>query len=125
MMATQHMTVALKRVYEPPAPTDGKRVLVERLWPRGLSKARAQVDLWLKEIAPSPDLRAWYGHDPAKYAEFRRRYEAELAAPSAQAALAKLRDLAQQEQVTLVVAAHDLELSTAPIVRDLLARPTE
>ena len=124
-MATQHMTVALKRVYEPPEPTDGTRVLVERLWPRGLSKARAQVDHWLKEIAPSAELRVWYGHDPAKYAEFRRRYEAELAAPPAQAALAKLRELTQHEQVTLVVAAHDLELSTAPIVRDLLARPAE
>jgi uncharacterized protein YeaO (DUF488 family) len=97
-------------------------VLVERLWPRGLSKARAQVDLWLKEIAPSTDLRTWYGHDPAKYAEFRRRYEAELEAPPTQAALARLRELAQHEQVTLVVAAHDLEHSTAPIVRDLLAR---
>ena len=120
-MATQHLTVALKRVYEPPAPTDGKRVLVERLWPRGLSKARAQVALWLKELAPTPDLRTWYGHDPAKYAEFRRRYEAELTAEPAQAALAKLRNLAQHEQVTLVVATHDLELSTAPIIRDLLA----
>lgn len=124
-MATQHMTVALKRVYELPAPTDGKRVLVERLWPRGLSKARAQVDLWLKELAPSPDLRIWYGHDPGKYIEFRRRYEAELAAEPAQAALAQLRELAQHEQVTLVVAAHDLDHSTAPVVRDLLARPAE
>lgn len=124
-MATQGVTVALKRVYELPEPTDGTRVLVERLWPRGLSKARAQVDLWLKELAPSTELRTWYGHDPARYAEFRRRYEAELAAVPAQAALAKLRELTQQEQVTLVVAAHDLALSTAPIVRDLLARPAE
>lgn len=123
MMATQPMTIALKRVYEPPAPTDGTRVLVERIWPRGLSKARAQVDLWLKEIAPSPELRIWYGHDPAKYTEFRRRYEAELATESAQAALARLRELAHHVQVTLVVAAKDLEHSTAPIVRDLLARP--
>ncbi len=124
-MTMQDVRVALKRVYEPPAPTDGTRVLVERLWPRGLSKARAQVDHWLKEITPSPELRTWYGHDPAKYAEFRRRYEAELAAEPAQAALAQLRELAQHEQVTLVVAAHDLEHSTAPVVRDLLARPAE
>ena len=124
-MALQQTAVALKRVYEPPEPTDGTRVLVERLWPRGLSKARAHVDLWLKELAPSPDLRTWYGHDPAKYAEFRRRYEAELAAAPAQAALAQLRALAQHEQVTLVVAARDLEYSTAPVVRDLLARPVE
>lgn len=124
-MALQQMSVALKRVYEAPEPTDGTRVLVERLWPRGLSKARAQVDLWLKELAPSPDLRTWYGHDPAKYSEFRRRYEAELAAESAQAALARLRELAQHEQVTLVVATRDLEHSTAPIIRDLLMRPVE
>ncbi len=69
-MASQGVTVALKRVYELPEPTDGTRVLVERLWPRGLSKARAQVDLWLKELAPSTELRTWYGHDPARYAEF-------------------------------------------------------
>ena len=124
-MAARAMMVALKRVYEPPEPTDGTRVLVERLWPRGLSKARAQVDLWLKEVAPSPELRTWYGHDPAKFAEFRRRYEAELAAEPARAALARLRELAQHEQVTLVVAAHDLEHSTAPVVRDLLTRPVE
>ena len=124
-METQHATVALKRVYEPVEPTDGTRALVERLWPRGLSKARARVDIWLKELAPSAELRIWYGHDPAKYAEFRRRYEAELTAQPSQAALARLRDLAQHEQVTLVVAAHDLELSTAPIVRDLLARRAE
>ena len=122
-MASHALRVALKRVYEPPAPTDGTRVLVERLWPRGLSKAQAQVDLWLKEIAPSSELRIWYGHDPARYDEFRRRYQAELAAEPAQGALERLRDLAQHEQVTLVVATHDLEHSTAPIIRDLLIRP--
>lgn len=124
-MASHALAIALKRVYEPPAPTDGKRVLVERLWPRGLSKAQAQVDLWFKEIAPSSELRTWYGHDPAKYAEFRRRYEAELAAEPAQEALERLRELAHQKQVTLVVAAQDLEHSTAPIIRDLLTRSFE
>jgi len=116
--------VALKRVYEPAEPSDGKRVLVERLWPRGLSKERAQVDLWLKDIAPSPELRTWFGHDPAKYAEFRRRYEAELSSPPGSDALAELRELAGGQKVTLVVAAHDLDLSTAPVIRDMLTRPT-
>src|SRR5690348_9147243 len=73
------VTVAQKRVYEEPEPGDGSRVLVDRLWPRGLSKERARVDLWLKDVAPSRELRIWFGHDPAKFEEFRRRYEAELA----------------------------------------------
>ena len=72
-MTTQGVIVALKRVYDEPEPGDGTRVLVERLWPRGLSKERAHVDLWLKEIAPSRELRTWFGHDPEKFAEFRRR----------------------------------------------------
>jgi uncharacterized protein YeaO (DUF488 family) len=124
-MASPTMKVELKRVYEPPEPTDGTRVLVERLWPRGLSKERAQVDLWLKDIAPSRELRTWYGHDPARYTEFRRRYEAELTAEPAKKALAQLRELARHQRVTLVVAAHDLEHSTAPIIRDLLLLPAE
>lgn len=72
------MKLQLKRVYEPPADDDGLRVLVDRLWPRGLTKENAAVDLWLKEIAPSPGLRKWFGHDPRKWAEFQRRYRAEL-----------------------------------------------
>ena len=122
-MASPTMKVELKRVYETPEPSDGLRVLVERLWPRGLSKERAQVDLWLKDIAPSPELRTWYGHDPARYAEFRRRYDAELDAEPAKQALARLREVARHQKVTLVVAAHDLEHSTAPVIRDLLMSP--
>lgn len=72
------MKVALKRVYETPSPTDGTRILVDRLWPRGLSKEKARVDLWLKEIAPTTELRRWFDHDPAKWPEFQRRYRAEL-----------------------------------------------
>ncbi len=121
-MVKQHMKIALKRVYDEPEPSDGTRVLVERLWPRGLSKERAHVDVWLKEIAPSHELRAWYGHDPQKFAEFRRRYEAELASETGQGALAKLRDLARQESVTLVFAARDMEHSNAAVLRDLLLR---
>lgn len=119
-MAKQAITLALKRVYDAPEPGDGTRVLVERLWPRGLSKERAHVDLWLKEVAPSHELRTWFGHDPQKFAEFRRRYQAELASETGQKALATLRELAQREPVTLVFAAHDTEHNNAVVLRDLL-----
>jgi uncharacterized protein YeaO (DUF488 family) len=115
--------VTQKRVYEPPEPADGTRVLVDRLWPRGLSKERAQVDVWLKDVAPSQQLRTWFGHDPAKFEEFRRRYEAELASDPARSALAKLRELARSQHVTLVFAAHDVEHANATVLRELLARP--
>jgi uncharacterized protein YeaO (DUF488 family) len=96
------------------------RVLVERLWPRGLSKARAHIDLWLKDVAPSTELRKWYGHEPARFAEFRRRYETELSVEPARSALTKLRELVEREHVTLVFAAHDPKLSNAAVLRDLL-----
>jgi len=121
-MVKQPMKIALKRVYDEPEPSDGTRVLVERLWPRGFSKERAHVDVWLKEIAPSRELRTWYGHDPEKFAEFRRRYESELAKPTGQAALARLRELAKQGPVTLVFAAHDTAHTNAVVLRDLLLR---
>src|SRR5574337_1272225 len=114
------MSIRLKRVYEAVAEEDGYRVLVDRLWPRGLSKERARVDLWLKEIAPSNELRTWFGHDPEKFAEFRRIYEAELALETGQAALTKLRDLAKEGPVTLVFAARDTEHVNAVVLRDLL-----
>lgn len=119
-MTQQGVVIALKRVYDEPGPGDGTRVLVERLWPRGVSKERAHVDLWLKEIAPSRELRTWYGHDPEKFAEFRQRYESELASQAGQAALARLRDLVKQGPVTLVFAAHDTEHTNAIVLRDLL-----
>ena len=112
--------LALKRAYEPAESGDGLRVLVERLWPRGLSKARAHIDVWLKDVAPSTELRKWYGHEPARFAEFRRRYEAELAAEPARSALARLRELVEREHVSLVFAARDPELSNAAVLRDLL-----
>jgi uncharacterized protein YeaO (DUF488 family) len=117
------VAVAQKRVYDEPDPSDGVRVLVDRLWPRGLSKERAHVDVWLKDVAPSRELRVWFGHDPAKFEEFRRRYEAELAADPARAALAELREMARAQQVTLVFAAHDTEHCNAVVLRELLARP--
>ena len=121
-MTGQYATVALKRVYDEPAANDGTRVLVERLWPRGLSKERAHIDLWLKEVAPSHELRTWFGHDPEKFVEFRRRYEAELASGAGQLALSTLQDLSRQKPITLVFAAHDVQHNNAVVLRDLLSR---
>lgn len=115
--------VAIKRVYDEPGEGDGMRVLVDRLWPRGLSKERARVDLWLKDIAPSNELRTWFGHDPEKFDEFRKRYEAELASGPAHDALAHLRELVRQQQVTLVFGARDAEHSNAAVLRELLNKP--
>jgi uncharacterized protein YeaO (DUF488 family) len=98
----------IKRAYAEPAPADGLRVLVDRLWPRGLSKKAAVIDLWLKEIAPSTALRQWFGHDPERWAEFQRRYREELSAPERAAALARLREAERTSgTVTLLYAARD------------------
>lgn len=113
--------IALKRVYEPAASDDGSRILVERLWPRGLSKERAHIDQWLKELAPSDALRRWYGHDPAHWSEFRTRYLEELATPEAQAALRALAEQARHGKITLVFAARSPELSNAAILAELLS----
>lgn len=121
-MTEQQTTVALKRVYDEPAESDGRRILVERLWPRGLSKERAHIHLWLKEVAPSHELRTWFGHDPEKWEEFRRRYEAELASGEAHRALSTLRDLAKQGPLTLVFAARDDQHTNAVVLRDLLTQ---
>ena len=114
------MDLALRRVYDPAGPDDGLRVLVERLWPRGLSKARAGVDEWLREAAPSAPLRQWFGHDPARWAEFRRRYEAELGAQPASVAVARLRVLAARGRVTLLYAAKDEAHNNARALREFL-----
>jgi len=119
-MTKRQLTVALKRVYDEPEANDGTRILVDRLWPRGLSKEHVHIDLWLKEIAPSNELRRWFGHDPEKFAEFRRRYEAELASETHKQALARLHEMASQGHVTLVFAAHDSEHSNAAVLRDVL-----
>lgn len=104
-MTTSCPAIAVKRAYAPPAESDGCRILVDRLWPRGLNKDAAHLDLWLKNVAPSPALRAWFGHDPARFAEFRQRYTAELEA-NAQA-VADLERVAAQTPITLVYAARD------------------
>ncbi|HEV2457477.1 MAG TPA: DUF488 domain-containing protein [Ktedonobacterales bacterium] len=120
-MPRRSADVRLKRAYDAPEPSDGTRVLVDRLWPRGLTKERARVDLWLKEVAPSNQLRIWFGHDPAKWDDFRRRYKAELESGEGQAALARLRGLARQGPVTLVYAARDTEHNDAVALQELLA----
>ncbi|MBX3484026.1 DUF488 domain-containing protein [Phenylobacterium sp.] len=108
----------LKRAYEPPAPEDGLRILVDRLWPRGVSKARAALDEWIKEIAPSAELRKWFGHDPARWPEFQRRYRAELGRHGAD--LARIRALADKQTVTLVYSARDEAHNDAVVLRDVL-----
>ncbi len=104
-MGKGHAEIRIKRVYDPWDEDDGTRVLVDRLWPRGLRKENVVLTLWLKEIAPSPDLRKWFGHDPARWAEFSRRYRAELARNDE--AVAKVADLAKRGPLTLLYAAHD------------------
>lgn len=110
--------IKLKRVYEAPDARDGTRVLVERLWPRGLDKQQAKVDEWLKEIAPSMELRKWFAHDPAKWTEFQIRYKTELAAKSAQ--ITQLKQMAQNGTITLVFAAKDEQHNSAIVLKRYL-----
>jgi len=112
----------LKRAYEPAAPDDGKRILVDRLWPRGLSKDKAALDDWIKDIAPSTELRKWFGHDPARWAEFQRRYRTELRQHGA--LLDQIRSLAKTQTVTLLYAARDEEHNDAVVLRDVLSDET-
>jgi uncharacterized protein YeaO (DUF488 family) len=116
--------IRVRRVYEEPSPEDGARVLVDRIWPRGLRKDAAGLDDWAKDVAPSTELRTWYHHDPAKFDEFRRRYTAELAQPAPQEALARLRALARDKPVTLLTATRDLGLSQAAVLAGLLRETT-
>jgi uncharacterized protein YeaO (DUF488 family) len=115
-----HPDIRVRRVYDDPVPEDGTRVLVDRVWPRGLRKAAARLDDWAKDVAPSRELRTWYGHDPAKFGEFRRRYTAELAQPGPQAALGRLRALAAKGPVTLLTATRDIGISQAAVLAQLL-----
>lgn len=112
--------IKLKRVYLKPAEEDGLRVLVERLWPRGFSKQRASLDFWLKDLAPSPELRRWFGHEPEKWPEFCRRYWRELAGKPEQADF--LRQKAREGTVTLVYAARDEEHNAALALKQFLER---
>jgi uncharacterized protein YeaO (DUF488 family) len=116
--------IKLKRAYERPARKDGTRVLIDRLWPRGVRKGEASIDLWIKDIAPSTGLRKWFGHDPGRWPEFRRRYAKEIRDLSVP--LAELRSLVRRGPVTLVYSAHDELHNDAVVLRDiLLGRPTK
>lgn len=112
------MDVRLKRAYEPPTRSDGYRVLIDRLWPRGVSKADAHLDEWARELAPSSDLRRWFGHDPARFEEFRRRYLDEL--DGQEAKLHELRRRAREGTLTLVYGARDSEHNDAVVLASLL-----
>jgi len=112
------MAIRIKRVYEPASAEDGKRILVDRLWPRGLSKDKAQVDLWLKEVGPSNALRKWFGHDPERWSEFERRYRAELKGSEALEELKK----AAKGNVTLLFGAKDEEHNQAIVLQSILMR---
>jgi uncharacterized protein YeaO (DUF488 family) len=113
--------IQIKRVYEPAASGDGKRFLVDRLWPRGIKKEALELDGWMKDIAPSNELRRWFGHDPAKWDEFQRRYQAELEQCPAEA-LAPIQEAARHGKVTLLYSAHDPDHNNAVVLRDFLSR---
>ncbi|MFE9738758.1 DUF488 domain-containing protein [Streptomyces sp. NPDC006477] len=119
-MSARSHDIRVRRVYEEPAPDDGVRVLVDRLWPRGLAKTDARIDEWPKPLTPSTELRRWYHGPEGDYEEFRRRYEDELAAPEAAAALDRLRDLANGQTVTLLTAAKDPATSHTSVLRRAL-----
>lgn len=114
--------VQVRRVYEAPSRQDGARVLVDRIWPRGLSKEKAALDEWCKGVAPSTELRKWYAHDPERFAEFGRRYRAELKDPDRADALAHLRDLAKKRKLTLLTATKQADISEAVVLADLLKK---
>jgi uncharacterized protein YeaO (DUF488 family) len=115
------MAVQIKRVYDPPSPHDGVRVLVDRLWPRGLTKKAAALDVWLKDIAPSHELRKWYHAHPVQWAKFRERYLTELTTDAAHAALQQLHDLAHQRRgLTLLFASKSLDQNHALVLKQLV-----
>jgi uncharacterized protein YeaO (DUF488 family) len=114
--------IQIKRAYEAPSRTDGHRVLVERLWPRGLTKAEAHIDQWLKDVAPSQELRRWFGHEPSKFSEFRERYRRELRAEPAHSAFVELARRAASSTITLIYSAHDQVHNNAVVLAQELRR---
>lgn len=114
------MPVEVKRAYEKASTADGYRVLADRLWPRGISKANLKIDEWMKDIAPSAELRKWYGHEPEKWPEFRKRYRAELQKPPASDLLEQLRKRARKEKVTLVIGARDAEHANGAVIAEMI-----
>jgi uncharacterized protein YeaO (DUF488 family) len=118
MMQRQHVQV--RRIYDSPTSNDGTRVLVDRIWPRGVSKDKARLDQWCKDIAPSTELRKWYHHDPTLFDEFVRRYHQELTEPGRAAAIAHLHQLAKKQMLTLLTATKDVDISEAAVLADLI-----
>jgi len=116
-------SIAIKRAYDKPSAKDGVRILVDRLWPRGLSKAKLKIDAWPRELTPSTDLRKWYGHEPARFAEFRRRYRAELAEHAKE--LDAVRTMVKGRSATLITATREVDLSHAAVMRGILRRKTK
>ena len=114
-----HSVIRSKRAYDPPSDEDGKRILVDRLWPRGLTKEKAAIDVWMKEVAPSPELRKWYSHDVTKWEEFQEKYRKEL--DDNQESVRKLRDMAALEDITLIFSARDSEHNSAVTLREYLS----
>jgi uncharacterized protein YeaO (DUF488 family) len=110
--------VTLKRAYDEPSSDDGTRILIDRLWPRGVTKQKAALDRWIKELAPSTELRKWFGHDPERWVEFRRRYKSELKGQTV--LLNELRKLARGHRITLVYSAHDEQHNDAVVLRETL-----
>ncbi|WIV53991.1 DUF488 domain-containing protein [Amycolatopsis nalaikhensis] len=119
---TEQPLVRVRRAYDDPEPEDGVRVLVDRLWPRGIRKDALNLDDWNKDVAPSAELRGWFGHDPDKFAEFASRYRDELDTVAGRAALDRLRALPQGKPLTLLTATKDVEQSQAAVLADLLRR---
>lgn len=110
------MNILIKRVYEKPSKEDGRRILIDRLWPRGLTKEKAKIDLWLKDIAPSTELRKWFGHDPSKWVEFKKRYIAELKKNTG--VVAQLEEQMKKGKVTLVYGAKDEQHNDAVVLQE-------
>ncbi len=113
--------IRIKRAYEPADPADGHRVLVDRVWPRGLTRDDLAIERWARDLAPSDDLRRWFGHDPARWEEFRRRYRIELAAPEREADLEELAAIARAGTLTLVYSARDEERNQARVLAEVIA----
>lgn len=112
--------IKIKRIYDPPLPNDGKRIYIDRLWPRGMKKEEVKIDEWLKEISPSDALRKWFGHDSSKYAEFKRQYTRELEKHSE--TLKRIKKEGKKETVTLLFSAKDVEHNNATVMREILSQ---
>jgi uncharacterized protein YeaO (DUF488 family) len=115
----------IKRAYDKKVTGDGKRILIDRLWPRGLSKAEANIEEWVKELAPSTELRKWFGHDPARWIEFRKRYIKELSEPDKKALLENISQTALRHNVTLIYSAKDTEHSDVKVLEEIIGKMME